>query len=99
MTLRAIHYPDRKTLFTDQLPGSFWLSDPGDGGVCAMIFFCPCGCGDPVRITVGVEHKPITSPAWNWNGSTAEPTLKPSVRRSTDCKWHGWLTDGEWREC
>lgn len=103
MTLRAIVYTDRAQHRADQKPGSIWFTDPGDGGVCGMWFWCPCGCGMQSRVTVGVEHKPhMEGPSWNWNGSTEAPTLKPSVNihKNTLCPgWHGWLTDGYWSAC
>ncbi len=38
--------------------------------------------------------------AWDWNGNTDAPTLRPSVLVWDDFnakkqRWHGWLTDGK----
>ncbi len=100
--IRAIHYPDRDKHREDKVPGSFWMTEPGDGDVVAMWFWCPSGSGQMCRIELGVKHKPITSPSWDWNGSTTEPTLKPSVNIAPSASgpgWHGWLQDGYWRAC
>ncbi|WP_246176697.1 DUF6527 family protein [Parvibaculum sedimenti] len=60
-----------------------------------MAFRCPCGCGSEGNL----PFRPEPSPSWNWNGNEASPTLTPSVRWVGGCRWHGWLTDGEWRAC
>ena len=36
---------------------------------------------------------------WHWNGSYHKPSLKPSILRMSGCHWHGYLTEGEFREC
>lgn len=96
MTLRAILYTDRDKHRENQQPGSVWFSeDPAKERQRAMWFWCPCGCGHLARIDVGEEHKPVTSPSWNWNGNASSPTLKPSIDQKV-CGWHGWLTDGYW---
>lgn len=101
--MRAIPYTDRTRHRQDKLPGAVFFTDPGDAGVSALWFICPCGCGLVQRITVGVEHKPhMAGPSWRWNGSTSEPTLHPSVNieRNEICPgWHGWLRDGYWERC
>ncbi|ALF02065.1 MULTISPECIES: DUF6527 family protein [Salipiger] len=97
--IRAIYFSDRAKHRDTALPGSLWFSEPADGGVSAMWFYCPCGCGDLARITVGQEHKPhMTGPSWNWNGRTDAPTLSPSVHQ-LNCGWHGWLRSGYWESC
>lgn len=95
--IRALHYTDRAEMIRDARPGSFWITDDKGQGIVSFWFFCPCGCGNKGRIAVGVEHKPIISPSWAWNGSTSEPTLRPSVDQKA-CGWHGWLRNGYW-EC
>lgn len=37
------------------------------------------------------------SSCWDWTGSAEDGTLtaKPSLQDLGDCKWHGWLTNGE----
>lgn len=101
--LRALLYLDRRAQRAEGHPGAVFFTDPGDGGVSAMWFICPCGCRQVSRITVGIEHKPhMAGPSWKWNGSTTEPTLHPSVKQASNgvCKgWHGWLRDGYWGVC
>lgn len=95
--IRALHYSDRHKMVQDSHPGSFWMTDDFAEGVASMWFFCPCGCGNKSRITVGVQHKPITGPSWAWNGRTDTPTLRPSINQRA-CGWHGWLRDGYWED-
>ncbi|WP_226557835.1 DUF6527 family protein [Salipiger thiooxidans] len=96
--IRAIYFDDRDKHREAGLSGSVHFTDPGDGGVSYMWFFCPCGCGDVSRIPTGVEHKPnLSGPSWNWNGRTDAPTLLPSVHMVGH--WHGWLRDGYWESC
>ena len=37
--------------------------------------------------------------AWKWDGNEAKPTLTPSILRKSGCRWHGYLTGGEFRTC
>ncbi|WP_323780117.1 DUF6527 family protein [Thalassovita sp.] len=96
--IRAIHFPNADTFRATRLPGSthFNLVN-APKGEAALWFFCPCGCGAPVRLRVGMKRKPPHSPSWDWNGSVQNPTLSPSVNR-LDCGWHGWLRGGYWEE-
>lgn len=60
-----------------------------------LVFICPCGCGavNPIPVT--------TEPGgygWIWDGNETDPTLTPSILRTTGCKWHGHLTKGEWKK-
>lgn len=89
--IRAIHFNDRDAFVAQALPGSVHFDLLND----AMWAICPCGCGARIRLAVGREVKPATSPSWLWNGSLTEPTLSPSVNR-LECGWHGWLRDGYW---
>lgn len=62
------------------------------GGIA---FVCPCGCGRDGWLPL----KPERANGWEWNGDHAKPTLSPSILQSGGCRWHGYLTDGEFREC
>lgn len=94
--LRAIGFMDRREHRRAAVPGSIWIAPCGEGEETSLWFLCPCGCGAASRITVGHRHKPRAhGPTWEWNGSTTEPTLQPSVNQ-TGCGWHGWLRDGYW---
>jgi hypothetical protein len=92
--LRAIHFPEMDELRRQALPGSIHLQPQGRRGIWALWYRCPCGCGEIDRLSVGANFKPPTGPSWNWNTSTSEPSLTPSVNRKGH--WHGWLRDGFW---
>lgn len=95
--LRAIHFPDRAEFREKRLAGSISVAPPDDDGETSLWYCCPCGCGAIAPLLVGVRFKPAGPGAtWNWNGSTTEPTLHPSVHHIGH--WHGWLRDGYWSE-
>ena len=93
----------RRALVVDDINGGFGIV-PGaielrelDGKVQGIAFRCPCGCGHESWLPVAREDGPH---AWTWDGNTEAPTLTPSVLQSgLPCKWHGYLTAGEWRSC
>ena len=94
-SLRAINIVDFDAFKKHRHPGSYHVV-PGDTrGEWFFWYCCPCGCGLIAPITVGANFKPPQRPSWNWNVSTTEPTLTPSVHHKGH--WHGWLTDGYWR--
>lgn len=70
-----------------------------------LSFDCPCGCG--CRAFIYFENPldggfiiPEHQPNWKRTGDTFETlTLFPSLQRNSDCKWHGFLTDGVFKEC
>lgn len=72
-----------------------------------LTFDCPCGnCGR--RPYVGFKNPidggaPYASdgqPLWDRTGDTFETiTIKPSILRKEECKWHGYLTNGEITTC
>lgn len=83
----------------DLPPGTVhWYRTNADGGKCAdgeirvMYFTCPCGCGQ-------VGACPVRGIGWTWNKSLEKPTLAPSILLPSGCRWHGYLTDGEFRQC
>ena len=94
---RATHYLDRNAFLRDRRAGSFWISDPEEDGSQSFLVFCPCGCGDRSRLTIGRGFKPKHGPSWTWNGRCDAPELSPSVDWQNH--WHGWLRAGVWRPC
>ena len=74
------------------------LINPGDFkwngvGELWIYFRCPCGCGDIFGV-------PVQGPKrWDFNGNMDAPTLTPSLLRLDGCGWHGYLTDGYFRQC
>jgi len=73
-------------------PGEFQMLDRNTG----IVYGCPCGCGEP-----GVIPFPTSGqkPTWDWNGDVDKPSVAPSIRRLTGCRWHGFLTAGTWKPC
>ncbi len=81
---------------SDQIPGSFDLTGRANHkGIHGLIYACPCGCGEigSLHFAVGDDAQ---SPSWKWDGNEDAPTLTPSIRRLDGCKWHGFLTKGQW---
>ena len=74
-------------------PGTAQWSKGQDGRIAVLHYACPCGCGAcgavPVKVGFGGSH-------WNWDGDMVNPTLTPSILHTTGCRWHGFLTKGEW---
>ncbi len=71
-----------------------------------ITFECPCGCDQ--RAFIGFEnpldgkgpHDPREKAQWRRTGDTFETlTLRPSIQRVHGCRWHGFLTDGEFKSC
>ena len=97
--IRAIQFVDRMDHRRTAQAGSIFINAPEDADEADFWFYCPCGCGDLARITIGKQHKPAgPEPTWHWNGSFTEATLGPSVNNQ-NCGWHGWLKDGYWEVC
>lgn len=71
----------------------------------AISFDCPCGkCGERVLLCfenpLDGGYKLEKQNAWKRKGETFEVmTLTPSIQRIGGCCWHGYLTDGELKEC
>lgn len=79
---------------------------PGVG----VAFNCPCGgrpgCAGPLFIPFAnpLDGKPPpdedTRHGWQRTGETVETlSLTPSVLRVGGCAWHGFITNGEAKEC
>ena len=78
-------------------PGSGqWVNGHRSGAVAALDFVCPCGCGKVRSVDVAIGGNKRHH-VWNWNGDRERPTLSPSLDCLTGCRWHGWLTDGQFR--
>jgi hypothetical protein len=92
--VEAKHFADWDAFDAAGVPGSFSVCEPDAGGVRDFWYRCPCGCSAQGVLRVGQGFKPAEGPSWNWNGSTAAPTLNPSVNHVGH--WHGWLRDGRW---
>lgn len=67
-----------------------------------LSFDCPCE-GECGRLYLSFEN-PVDGgssvvsehPAWKRTGETFEDmSLTPSIQRMSECRWHGYLTNGE----
>lgn len=95
--MKAIRTPIQEMLADDT---------PAPGAICfeddSMLYACP-GCGElrsvPVHRPEDGEVWPHGVTSWTWTGGDEAPTLMPSIRQLDGCKWHGFLTAGEWRAC
>lgn len=65
-----------------------------------IAFRCPCGCGNEAWLPLAaVPENSDLLPRWGFDGNEASPTLTPSIAFSGGCRWHGFLTAGEWVSC
>lgn len=84
-------------------------SDPGayqfvnyNGEQVGIVHACPCGCGQ--LGTLYWKNPRVNGPNWTVSGKWPKVSFKPSIGfwgendRSQGFHWHGYLTDGEFRE-
>ncbi|WP_298172068.1 DUF6527 family protein [Novosphingobium sp.] len=91
--MRAIPVEDIRS-DEGQQPGAIELRRL-DGEVKGIAFRCPCGCGYESWLPIKPDER-----GWQWNGNAETPTLTPSILQSgLPCKWHGYLTAGEFVSC
>lgn len=77
-------------------PGAFVVSVDGQW----LTYDCPCGCHAPGALRLVPQASWISGQGtWGWDGNRTHPTLTPSIRRTTGCKFHGHLTAGIWTAC
>lgn len=82
-----------------QKPGAFEYIVNYEANVCGFDFRCPCGCGTLGYLPFTNSADRELGPHWTFNGDPDSPTLTPSVQQTGECKWHGYLVAGEWKEC
>lgn len=90
-------YPNEDSAETyrkDLSPGTIEFIYSGEGDKIIMNYVCPCGCGRVRALTARTGEKIPNH--WQWNGNKEIPTLQPSIACTQGCKWHGFLTNGEW---
>ena len=92
----AIEGPNGARFRKDLPPGSAMWCRGLDGKIACLHFTCPCGCGEFGSVPVAPGYG---GHMWNWNGNETEPTLTPSIQKLGACRWHGYLTDGEFKTC
>lgn len=93
-----------KQQFEDlEAPGDYCFRQAETGDLWTHITFkCPCGKGEIVSLPIEPTRElgGASGQFWAFNGNPDAPSLTPSIQRADpDCKWHGFLTDGEFREC
>ncbi len=71
-------------------PGDYYFNRKDDI-IDRITFKCSCGCRRITDLPIALvkAHK-----AWEWNGNEDLPTITPSIRQMSGCKWHGFLTAG-----
>lgn len=85
---------DKSWQWDESAPGDFFISAEGT----QIQFMCPCGCGAERILSIGTS-KPAQGPSWQWDGNRERPTLSPSIRDISHCKWHGYLRAGVFEPC
>ena len=77
----------------------------GDRRGVGVALDCPCGSEACNKIYVPFDRPldgsaPDPGATWQRTGDTIETlTLRPSVLRLSDCRWHGFVTNGEAVAC
>lgn len=64
---------------------------------------CPCGCKGMMNLPLfragqvkAEAPKNFSGANWEWNGNVERPSLHPSIRDLSGCRFHGHLVDGVW---
>jgi Family of unknown function (DUF6527) len=81
-----------------------FLDEHGGAKGAGIAFDCPCGNHDEehrcyVPFAIALDGSPVGhgERGWKRTGDTFETlTLTPSIQR-LDCRWHGFITNGEVR--
>jgi hypothetical protein len=91
--------PDGQHFLSNQAPGTIsWSNWYNSDEVAGCFYVCPCGCRVVGFLSVRSAMRQ-ESPSWEWNGDKDKPTMKPSIQKTSPCKWHGYLTDGVFKSC
>jgi hypothetical protein len=85
--------------------GAYQFTRYGDAPnvVVGIIHSCPCGCGQ--LSSLYFEGKGRGRPEWKVSGVWPKVSITPSIgfwgtnTKEQGFHWHGYLTDGEFREC
>ena len=80
----------------DAQPGDAEWCLNQDGKPSVLMISCPCGCKEVIHVPVAKNHG---GHGWEWNDSVEKPTLRPSILRTSGCRWHGYLTKGVLTAC
>ncbi len=52
---------------------------------------CPCGCGEPIMLSLSQKRRPRWRIDRDWYG---RPTVKPSIWQTAGCCSHFWIKQG-----
>lgn len=81
-----------KDLFEGEIvDGAYQVCGPEDH---VFRCYCPCGCGSMFALPVNKGDG--AHPSWTWDKNLEKPTLSPSIRDLSGCKFHGHLISGVW---
>jgi len=80
----------QEQLFEEAQPGDYCVNPAGDHILCN----CPCGCGSMMNLPIMTGEKHEHN--WQWDGNRERPTLHPSIRDLSGCRFHGHLQGGVW---
>lgn len=80
----------------DCAPGTISIDRYRGDDIDGVHFICPCGCGREGYLPADGTGHPQQ---WVFTQTPLGLTARPSIRQVGGCAWHGWLTDGEWRQC
>lgn len=61
-----------------------------------LTFPCPCGCGEPLLLSLNPSRRPRWSVTADARG---RPSVWPSVRRTDGCLSHFWIRAGQVEWC
>lgn len=91
--MKAVRVDSISDLRENRIAGSYEILQV-DEMTKGVRFICPCGCGNESYLPIRTKDE---TRGWDWNEDENEPTLRPSVYNTgMPCKWHGFLTSGEW---
>jgi hypothetical protein len=91
----ATELQSKEEVFHPDVPGAYFIdAGPKELGFATIYYICPCGCGEMNSLPIATGEK--RQQYWQWNGKLMKATLSPSIKRMNACKYHGYLTNGEW---
>ena len=74
------------------IPGNRMIQMVEAGRNWSVGFLCPCGCGDVIELLL----LQTVQPHWVLSRDRLDrPSLHPSVWKSTGCKSHFWIRNGQ----
>jgi Family of unknown function (DUF6527) len=91
---RVLHGDSEQWCRSDLPNGSASWSLNTKDEVVGLLFVCPCGCGVVGSLSIVPGYG---GPVWRLaNDDYDLPTLKPSIQKTSPCRWHGFIERGWW---